>query len=417
MEGGRKVGAESALLALVLAAGLMLASPGVLLLVLPLAVHITLGLLLAKGPPELRARRHLSSHRIHEGESVEVELVVENSGERLDLVLIDEGHAFTEHTIEGSTSRAEQLPKGGSLLLSYIARPRRGFYPLERVRVCVRDLLGFTTWEGDLPSPAPLWVLPRYERLARLGLSPRRTLSIPGTARSRRGGVGVQFFATRPYIPGDDLRRLNWKALARRDQAVVNLYEEERAAEVTVVLDGRERVYHDPGGRELFEQAVRACAALCDSVIRDGHRTGLLLYGERLEWVFPGCGRAHRERLLQGLAKAKLGFSEAFADLGNLPARLFPNGSSIIVVSPLTPGDEQALGMLRARGYDVLALVPVPSLPAKIERTPVGLASRLLSLERELMLRTLYAAGVRVAVWDVNYPLAPLVQAVWRRRQ
>lgn len=425
MEGSHKAAIESALLALVLASGLILASPEVLLLALPVVVHIMLGLLLAEGSgshgrPCLRAERHLSGHRIYEGDSVEVDLRLENLGEGLDLVLIAEGHELTEQPIEGATSRAERLPKGGSLLLSYFARPRRGFYPLDRVRVLVRDLLGFMTWEGELSCPAPLWVLPRYERLPGLrGLSPRRTLPASGTARSRREGVGVQFFATRPYIPGDELRRLNWKALARRDQPVVNLYEGERAAEVTVVLDGRERAYWVPGGRELFEHAVRACAALCDGAIREGHRTGLLLYGERLEWVFPSCGRAHRERLLQGLARAEMGFSEAFAELGELPTRLFPSGSPIIIVSPLIPGDEQPLGMLRARDYDVLVLVlmsnPSPPEAEKADRTPKGLAGRLVALERELMLQALISTGVRVAMWDVNRPLAPALRAAWGR--
>lgn len=184
-----------------------------------------------------------------------------------------------------------------------------------------------------------------------------------------------------------------------------------------MVLDGRDRVYNILGGRELFEQAVRASAALCESAIRDGHRAGLLLYGERLEWVFPGGGQVHWEKLLQSLAKAELGFSEAFADLGNLDARLFPSGSSIIIVSPFASGDEQALGMLRARGYDVLALVPVPVVGASRDQSTAGLASRFLALERELMLQALMSAGVRVLVWDVDHPLRPLVQAVWRRRQ
>ncbi|MBE0430933.1 MAG: DUF58 domain-containing protein [Dehalococcoidia bacterium] len=416
MGGDQKLGAELGLLALVLITGLILASPAVLLLALPIVVHVIFGMVLLKQGRDLSARRSLSSHRIHEGDSVDVELVVQKHGEGLDLALVTEDVALAEQRIEGPVSLAERVSDDQSLLLSYTARPHRGYFPLEQVSICVRDLLGFVTWEGNLPCRSPLWVLPRYEVIGRVGLFPHRTLSVPGTAGSRRGGVGVQFFATRPYIPGDDLRRLNWKALARRHQTVVNLYEEERAAEVTVVLDGRDRVYQGMGGRELFDQAVRACAALCDSVIRDGHRTGLLLYGERLEWIFSGGGRVQWERLLQGLAKAQLGFSEAFADLGNLPARLFPGGSSIIVVSPFAPGDEQALGMLRARGYDVLALVPAVSLLGKAEQTPEGLARRFLALERELMLQIIMSAGVRLAAWDPDCPLRPLVKAAWGRR-
>ncbi|MFU8796383.1 MAG: DUF58 domain-containing protein [Dehalococcoidia bacterium] len=405
------------MLALVLFIGLVLAQPAVLLVALPIAIHLTVGLALARHPKSLQVTRSLSAHRTHEGDIVEAELSLQNTDGHLDLVMLIEEQELARHRSEGTTSLATPLPDGGSMLLSYATRPPRGFYPLAGPRTYVRDLLGFTTWESTMACPTRLWVFPRYDPVGRVGLSPRQTLSIPGSARSRRGGEGVQFLATRPYIPGDNLRRINWKALARCNQPVINLYEEERAANVTVVLDGRDRIYLPLGGQEPFEHAVRACAALCDSAIRDGHRTGLLLYGERLEWVFSGCGRVQRERLLQELARANLGFSDAFSDLGNLPSRLFPSGSSVIIVSPFAPGDEEALGLLRARGYDVLALVPVVSSPENTRQESIRLAGRLIALERELMLQVLMSAGIRIAVWDVSHPLGPVINAAWRRRQ
>lgn len=428
------MGAEFGLMALILLTGLILARPLLLLLAIPIALHLTLGLVLATQNWNLCARRSLSSHRIRDGDSLEVALTLESQEQGPDLGLITEDSTLTIHISEGAASTAQCITSCSSLTLSYAAQPSRGFYPLDRVHLSTRDMLGFQVWEGYLPCPTPLYVLPQYDRVGRLKLSPRRTLSVPGTARSRRGGVGVQFFGTRPYMPGDDLRRINWKTLAQRNQLVVNLYEEERAAEVTVVLDGRDRAYQTAGGRDLFEKSVCACAAICDSTIREGHRTGLLLYGERLEWVFLGGGRVHSERILQTLAKADLGFSEAFADLGNLPARLFPSGSSVIIVSPFARGDEQALGTLRARGYDVLALIPDPFtlMQSKGPRTDghenhisrtnrtetaADLATRLVSLERAMILRLLASAGVRTAMWDVNTPLGRLIKAEWRRRR
>lgn len=434
MEGARKVGTEFALLTLILVTGLISARPLVLLLALPIAAHLTLGLALASGHRDLRVQRSLSDHRMHEGGTVQVHIAAEKSGPAPELVMVSDDRSLARYVTEGSTSLVDYVPRVGSLTLSYVSQPRRGFYPLDGAHVSVRDVLGFATWEGYMPCSTPLWVLPRYARAGQVNVSPRRTLPRPGTAPSRRDGVGVQFLGTRPYIPGDDLRRINWKTLAHREQLVINLYEGERAAEVTVILDGRDRVYHEIGGRDLFEQAVRACAALCDSTIGDGHRTALLLYGERLEWVVYGSGRRHLEGILQGLAKAELGHSEAFADLGNLPARLFPGRSSVVIVSPFAPGDEQVLGMLRARGYDVLALVPDPFPSARTRQpatdwhrdrtpishqtgTPLRLASQFMAIERELLLRVLMSAGVRVALWDVNNALAPLLKSAWGKRR
>jgi len=416
----RKARTEFALLVLLLALGVGLRQPALAFLALPVAVHLLGGFAFATWDrrPRLVAQRTLSASRLWEGETVEVEIVLENRGHRVEIVHMRDPLPPGIELVDGQVHTVAELGARGEVKVRYVGRARRGVYPFPTVRVEGQDLLGYVTWRDELPCPAPLAVLPRFERLSGIAISPRRTLPQAGTARSRRGGSGIEFFGAREYRPGDEIRRINWKASARVGELVVTEFEEERAADVAVVLDVRDRAYRGQGAADLLDHAARGAAGLCQTFLSQGHRVGLLMYGAYLDWVYPGYGRRHGERLLRELARAKPGSSEVFAELRHLPIELLRPGAQVALVSPLLPGDEEDLGALAARGYRVMALVPDPTT---MERESLGagpeveLAARILGLERWAMLQRLRAAKVSPLLWDVRYPLAPQATAAWRR--
>lgn len=413
-----KARAELLLVLLLLLAGLALVQPGPVLLAAVLVVHLAAGLSLAQpaADPRLRASRRVSAETLAEGERLAVAVDVENLGPALDLVALDDGPPAGLPLLDGEAAAVAPLPSGAGMGLRYTVRAPRGRHALAGVRVEVRDLLGYAVWRTELACPATVTALPRQEPLRGIAIAPRRTLVVPGTARARRGGSGTEWFGTREYRPGDPIRRIHWKALARWGRLAVVEFEEERAAEVVVVLDVRLRAYPPETAQDLLDGGARAAAALCDAFLQQGHRVGLLLYGTYLDWVFPGYGRRHARRLSRELARARLGTSEVFAELGRLPTRLLGSAAQLVLVSPLVAGDEDDLGRLVARGFPVMLLVPEAPLPERQGDLPeLALASRLLDLERRAMLRKLRLIGVRTLVWDVRQPLAPLVRAGWGR--
>lgn len=415
-----KARAELVLVALLLGVGIGLRMPVLAFVALPLAVHLLGGFVLAAADrrPRLQASRSLTASRAWEGEELEVRVEVTNRGRRVELLYLRDPVPPGAVVLEGGAERLTDLGPGETAQLAYRIRVRRGAYDFPGVGVQAYDLLGFVGWSEEVPCPATLTVLPRYERLQGVALAPRRTLPQPGTARSRRAGSGVEFFGCREYRPGDEIRRINWKASARAGQLVVTEYEEERAADVAVVLDVREAAYRAENPLDLLDHAVRGAASLVQGFLAGGNRVGLLLYGAYLDWIYPGYGRRHGERLLRRLAAARPGRSEIFAELRRIPTQLLPSGSQIAVVSPLLPGDEEDLGALAARGYQVMVLVPdVTTMERESlgEGPDVELAARILALERRALLSRLYAARVRPLVWDVRYPLAPQARAAWRR--
>ena len=208
---------------------------------------------------------------------------------------------------------------------------------------------------------------------------------------------------------------INWRASARNtDKLYANQYQQERVADVGIVVDGRSKTNEFARGNSLFEYSVQAAASIADALLTQGNRVGLLLYSTYLGWTLPGYGKIQRERILQALANAKTGESQVFADLEHIPTRLFPPQSQLVFVSPLCDDDLKPLIQLRAQGYDVLVVSPNP---VKFElsylsqsNASVELAGRVVHLERLMLLQKLQRANIHVLDWDVTEPFDSLVK-------
>jgi len=388
-----------------------------LALAIPLAVYLGAGTLFA--PPSLRlhVERSLSVERARPGDPVAVVLRVVNMGERLEEVSIRDEVPAGLRCIVGEWSVLTTLDRGEAVELRYTVEGGRGFYRFSAVHVRAGERLGVAQRAAHLTARGNLFVLPRVHRMVRVAIRPRRTRVYAGFIPARRGGQGVSFYGLRGYQPGDPLRWINWRVSARlREGLVVNQFEQERVADVGIILDTRLRSeVRRPGGESLFEHAVGAAASLADRFLNDGNRVGLLMYGTQFDWTFPGYGKVQRERILQSLARAKPGESMVFEKLERLPQQLLPPNAQLVVISPLQEDDYNVLVHLRARGYTVLVLCldavafELAGMDAAEETT--ALAARLAWMERRLLLNKLRQAGVQVADWDVSQPLDVALRA------
>jgi len=383
-------------------------------LALPLVTYLLVGLWRAPEKIELDVERHISIERVVPDQEVDVTVTVTNRGAALEELLLEDmlPHALTVRI--GSPRNMLSLKKGESISWRYTVSGPRGAHAFESIIAQASDHFGIRFSRLEVRERSELFIFPILMRLKTVTIRPRRTRVYSGIIPARLGGPGVEFFGLREYQPGDATRWINWRASARHSSTLYsNEFQQERVADVGIVLDGRAKANHFRGEYALFEHSVTAAAALANTLLSQGNRVSLLNYGRFLSWTLPGYGKLQGERIMQALARAEPGGSAVFEGLEHIPTKLFPAHSQIVLVSPLVSGDEDVLLRLRARGYQIMVISPDPvafELSYLQDEPSIELAGRIVRMERDLLIKKLQHAGIQMLNWDVTQPFDQVVK-------
>jgi len=406
------------LLLVVLLGGLATFNAGWLTLAIPLAVYLLYAFLSAPEGINLEVERRISERRVSPGQPVGMELVITNHGPATSQVALKDSLPDFLSVSEGCAHRLVSLKKGESMLWKYSFTGRRGFHKFGGIEAIASDPLGLLSVRKFLPTSGQILVLPMAPRVRRIAIRTRATRVYSGNIPARLGGSGVDFFGLREYQPGDPLRTVNWRVSARFPQALyANEFEQERVADVGIILDARRQVNYIGADLGIFDQSILAAASLSDAFLASGNRVGLLVYGQFINWTVPGYGRLQRERVLHALARAVPGDSHAFANI-YIPTNLFPSNSQLVFISPLQAEDVEPLVRLRAQGYALIVVSPDAvrlELSSLAHSKPVQQAARILAMQRRITLQRLRHAGIQLVDWDVTQPFEQVVESALSR--
>ncbi len=388
-----------------------------LILVVPLIVYLFAAILQRPEQVNLSVNREISPDHAPQGAPINVKLTVINQGAAIDELEITELLPIGVRPTLGKSSALACLAPQEKLELEYVIEASRGEYNYP-VSTRGRDFLGFFELAAIYPTAPRLVIYPRYPKLDRIKIRPPQTRGFAGPIAARQGGTGIDFFGVREYQAGDNQRQINWKLAARSyNQLYTNIFEQERVADVGIILDSRQHLDVSLPAGSLFEYSVRAAAALTENFLDDGNRVSLLLYGSGLQRVYPGYGKIQLDRILRLLAKAKPGLNYALESLAYLPTRFFPAKSQLILISPLEPEDIPVVMQMQARGYAVLIISPDPvSYESALYHDFSSLTYRAAISERYFMLQKVRRSGVQVVNWRVDKPLEAEVRQALARQ-
>jgi uncharacterized protein (DUF58 family) len=404
-----KLRAYLVLTGLGLLAALALGRPELAALAAPFAVFAAVGLALDR-PVVVKAQAELQHERQLEGRLVTVwlEVTATQPVERLEL-LLDLAQGVEA---EAPNPILIRLGRGERRELELPLRCLRwGTYEVGNVVWRARDGFGLLFHEGRTVGGHRLKVYPHGETVQRL-LRPLETQAFAGNQVARSRGEGIEFADLRPFTVGDRVRRVNWRATARRGEPWVNETHPERNSDIVLFLDTFAEARRDDLG--TLDLGVRAAAALAALYLREKDRVGLVSFGGVLNWLTVTSGTTQLYRIVDSLLDAEIALSYAWKDLDVIPPRTLPPRALVIALSPLL--DERAVGALldlRARGFDlaVVELSPYSFVPEGESETQ-RLAYRLWRLRRDA-LRTKYASlGVPIVEWREGIPMEAVVEEV-----
>lgn len=364
----------------------------------------------AESAPRLSVRVSLDRERVIEGDDVTATVVLSSPGgiDNFELLV----PLPPELAAEEGAARAVRLRADEERTIELKVRCERwGAFSIGRVLFRARDTLGLRSWEGAAGQGRPLKVFPSEETLRSL-IRPLETQVFAGNQVSRARGEGIEFADLREWQPGDQLRRVNWRATALRGSLWVTEQSPERNTDVVLFLDTFAEVRAE--GRSTNDRAVRAAATFAHGYLQRKDRVGLVGFGGFLTWLVPASGMRQLYAIVDALITSQIVHSYALRGVDILPPRTLPPKALVLAITPLLD-DRTAASLLdlRARGYDLIVIEVSPlELVAPAPGSSLELAHRLWRLSREALRWRYEQVGVPVVTWREDMPLAVPVEEV-----
>lgn len=198
------------------------------------------------------------------------------------------------------------------------------------------------------------------EAVRRIEIRTRRLVQevFSGEYHSVFKGTGMEFREVREYVPGDDVRTIDWNVTARTGDPFVKLFEEERELTVMLAVDMSRSGWFGSQGSSKVEIAAELCGVLAFSAIANKDKVGLLLFSDRVEkFIPPAKGKSHVLRIIRELLTFEpVGRGTSIKASLELLGSVLKRKSTVFLVSDFwDSGFSQRLSVL-ARKHDLVAV-------------------------------------------------------------
>ena len=185
---------------------------------------------------------------------------------------------------------------------------------------------------------------------------------VAGLHRSPYHGFSIEFAEHREYVPGDDLRYLDWKVLARTDKLSLKRYEDETNLIAYLVLDVSESMQYQGPTAAMSKLAYAQClaASLAWLILRQQDAVSLVTFDEQVQaFLRPASHPAHLQQVVDVMEGAESRGKTSMGPVFHELAERFSKRGVVVVLSDLfgDPADIVAgLKHFRHRQHDVIVL-------------------------------------------------------------
>ncbi|WP_168583367.1 DUF58 domain-containing protein [Gephyromycinifex aptenodytis] len=267
------------------------------------------------------------------------------------------------------------VARGSSVELTTTLRPtRRGDRLTDLVTMRLTGPLGLAARQASLACPGAVRVLPEFASQQHLPRFLAQLRELDGRSAVRTRGQGTEFDSLRDYVPGDDVRSIDWRATARRTAVVVRTWQPERDRHIVIVLDTSRTSAGRIADVPRLDAAMDAALLLTALATRAGDRVDLLAGDRELRAEVSGARSSDRlHHSIEAMATLEPALVEAnWSRLFAAVAERSRGRALVVLLTPIEPASVSesllpALSVLARRHQIIVASVQDPGLQAMTE--------------------------------------------------
>jgi uncharacterized protein (DUF58 family) len=294
--------------------------------------------------------------------------------------------------------------------LNYSLKPvKRGEYVFGYVNTLATGQLGLVYRRFRSCKDQKVAVYPSFVQMRKFELmAVSNRLTEIGIKKIRKVGTSAEFEHIRPYVQGDDPRKVNWQATARRGDIMVNNYQDERSQQVYCLIDKGRMMKMPFNGMSLLDYAINASLVLLNTALIKGDKAGLITFSNQISNIVPAERRpAQISKILEVLYNQKTFYKESDYEILFATAKLKITQRSLLVLFTnfeTIEGLKRQLFFLRKLATQHLLVVVffentemntlLQSRPETLEDIYIKTIAEKFTLDKRLIVRELEQNGI-----------------------
>lgn len=179
----------------------------------------------------------------------------------------------------------KQIEPGKNTLFQYFLEPKeRGEYNFGALNIYASSPIGFVSKRFIFQKDTSLASYPSFIHLRKYELMAlQNEFLLGGIKKIRKLGHTMEFEQIKEYIPGDDVRTINWKATSKTNRLMVNQFQDEKSQRIFMLIDKGRTMKMPFNGLSLLDYSINATMALSHIILKKGDRAGMMTFSKKAE--------------------------------------------------------------------------------------------------------------------------------------
>lgn len=179
----------------------------------------------------------------------------------------------------------KQIKPAKNIYFQYVLEPKeRGEYHFGALNIYISSPIGFVSKRFGFQKDAMLPSYPSFIHLRKYELMAlQNEFLLGGIKKIRKLGHTMEFEQIKDYVPGDDIRTINWKATSKTNRLMINQSQDEKSQRIFMLIDTGRTMKMPFSGLSLLDYSINAAMALSHIILKKGDRAGMMTFSKKTE--------------------------------------------------------------------------------------------------------------------------------------